>query len=71
MNGDELRAHVAWLLWCMDQGYINKEDRDVGDGNWLLTPDSELHPDDRAAKPHLLAMADEILREVRREVAGL
>ena len=69
------RAHVAWLMWCLDQGYTNPEDRQVlidaaakrgENANWLLDDPATLHPDDAAQRPHLLAMADEVIAAVRR-----
>lgn len=54
------REHLAWLMWCYQEGYVNVEDRE-GMENWLLDDPATLHPDDAKLRPHLLAMADEIL----------
>jgi hypothetical protein len=56
----DARLHVAWLLWCIDQGYVNAADRAILQ-NWLKDDPATLHPDDAARRPHLLAMADEVL----------
>jgi hypothetical protein len=65
MTNEALRRHVAWLMWCLDQGYVNAEDRAVLTYNWLEEDPAMLHPDDAARRPHLLAMADEIIEAVR------
>lgn len=57
------RVHLAWLMWCYQQGYVKAEDR-AGMTNWLLEDPMTLHPDDAALRPHLLAMADEVLARV-------
>lgn len=71
---EALRAHVAYLMWCLDQGYVSAEDREVLEeasrrqgepANWLLEDPADLHPDDAARRPHLLAMADEVIAAVR------
>lgn len=56
----EGREHLAWLMYCYQQGYVKAEDRAIL-ANWLLDDPATLHPDDAALHPHLLAMADEIL----------
>ena len=56
----DVRSHLAWLMWCYQQGYTNPLDRE-GMTNWLLDDPATLHPDDAALRPRLLAMADEIL----------
>jgi hypothetical protein len=56
----DARVHLAWLMYCWKEGYTNAEDRAVLP-NWLLEPDELLHRDDVALRPHLLAMADEVL----------
>lgn len=61
---DALRAHVAWLLWCANQGYLNAVDRALTSNMFLEDP-AGLHPDDLAERPHWLAMADEVLAAVR------
>lgn len=54
------REHIAWLFWCIDEGYVNAADR-AGMTNWLAEDPAALHPDDAAEREHLLAMADEVL----------
>ena len=66
-HSEATRAHVAWLLWCANQGYINAEDRAVN-GNNFVTEMSQ-HPDDRRELPHWLGMADELLAAIDAEVA--
>lgn len=63
-SGETLRENVAWLMYCLDQGYVNAADREILD-NWLLEDVTQLHPDDAARRPHLLAMADEVIAAVR------
>ena len=65
---EDARLHLAWLLWCFNEGYVNAEDRAIMT-NWLLADPANLHPDDVALRPHLLAMADEVLALIR-EVRG-
>lgn len=54
------REHLAWLIYCVDHGYTAADDRAILT-NWLLQDPSTLHPDDAELRPHLLAMADEVL----------
>lgn len=61
------RKQVAWLLWCLDQGYENPADRAILH-NWLDDDPATLHPDDAKLRPHLLGMADAIIAAVRRDV---
>lgn len=58
-----LREHVAWILWCINQGYVLAEDRAIL-ANWLLDDPSTLHPDDAKIRPGLLDMADEVLNAI-------
>jgi hypothetical protein len=58
-----VREHIAWLLWCIGEGYVNASDRE-GMTNWLLDDPATLHADDAALRPHLLAMADEVLAAI-------
>lgn len=51
-------------MWCLDQGYVNAEDRAISD-NWLEKDPATLHPDDARLRPHLLSMADEVIAAVR------
>jgi hypothetical protein len=54
------REHLAWLIWCFDQGYVNPRDRAILT-NWLLDDPARLNPHDAKLRLQLLAMADEIL----------
>lgn len=65
---DNVRTHVAWLLWCANQGYILAEDRALVD-NWFLADLETLHPDDLAARPGWLDMADSVLAAIADFVA--
>ena len=58
------RTHIAWLLWCLDQGYENAADRAILT-NWLEDDPATLHPDDAVRREHLLAMADEVISAVK------
>jgi hypothetical protein len=60
LTDEERRLHLAWLIWCVNQGYVNADDRAILT-NWLLDDPRDLHPKDAALRPHLLAMADEVL----------
>jgi hypothetical protein len=66
---EEARVHVAWLMWCLDQGYTDAEDRALLE-NWLQDDPVTLHPDDAKLRPHLLAMADEVLAAAGAELPG-
>ena len=63
---DAARFHLAWLLWCFNEGYVTAEDRAISE-NWLLDDPATLHPDDAVLRPHLLAMADEVLAVLEAE----
>ena len=61
---EALRAHVAWLMWCLDQGYVSAEDRAVLEeasrrqgepANWLL--------DDPAKVDEVLDQAKSLSRQ--------
>lgn len=68
MTVEDARLHLAWLMWCMSEGYDNEEDRTLpGMTNWLLDDPATLHPDDQALRPHLLAMAAEVLKAIPAE----
>jgi hypothetical protein len=60
MPDAKARTRIAWLLWCLQQGYVKAEDRDILH-NWLDDDPATLHPDDAEIRPHLLAMADEVI----------
>jgi hypothetical protein len=63
---DAVRRRVAWLMWCFEHGYVNAEDRSVLT-NWLEEDPATLHPADAGRRPHLLAMADEVIAAVHDE----
>jgi len=67
VDEEALRAEVAWLIWCLAEGYIKPEDREILT-NWLLEDPATLHVNDVVAKPHLLAMADQVIDLVRKGV---
>ena len=66
MTEEDARLYVAWLLWCIGQGYVRHEDR-AHMKNWLYDDPATLHPDDAALRPHLLKMADEVLAALEAE----
>lgn len=53
------RLHLAYLMWCYQQGYVKAEDRGA---NWMEEDANQLHPDDVVLRERLLEMADEILK---------
>jgi len=65
------REHVAYLLWCIDEGYLTAGDRESGGGNWFADDPATLHPDDAETQRHLLLMADVLLGELREKVSAL
>ncbi len=65
----DARFHLAWLMWCIDQGYMTAEDREVGTGNWLLRDPSTLCEEDVIVREELLTMADEVLAEIEKPTA--
>lgn len=66
-HSEAARAHVAWLLWCANQGYLKAEDRAILGGNHFLEDPQTLHQRDRDERPGWLQMADEVLATVRAE----
>jgi hypothetical protein len=61
MNG--ARFHLAWLMWCYREDYLNPIDRE-GMTNWMLDDPSTLVEEDAIEREELLAMAVEILAEI-------
>ena len=57
---EPVRELIAWLLWCIDQGYTDPDDRAILH-NWMGDDPATLHPDDVIRREHLMAMADGIL----------
>lgn len=64
---DQLRCKVAWLMWCLDEGYVKEEDRAIL-SNWLLDDPATLTEHDRELRPALLAMADQVIALVAKQV---
>jgi hypothetical protein len=60
---------VAYLLWQINQGYLTAEDRAVGT-NWFTEPVEALHPDDLFMRAHWIAVAEEVIAEVRGQDIG-
>lgn len=54
------RDHLAWMIYCWNEGYRTPEDRAILK-NWISDPDDQLHPDDIATRDALRVMADGIL----------
>ena len=54
------REHLAWLMWCYDQGYTNPADR-ADLTNWMGNDPATLHSHDVERQRALLGMADEVL----------
>jgi len=63
---ESARVHLAWLMWCFEEGYRTAEDRVIME-NWIALPDEALSLDDVITKENLLAMADEIIAAWRVE----
>lgn len=62
------RTHVAWLLWCANQGYLKPEDRKILRRPHLFEADPEtLHPIDLSERRVYLQMADEVLAAIEDE----
>jgi hypothetical protein len=59
-----MREEIAWLLWCLSQGYTKPEDRAILD-NWFLADESTLTVGDLEEKVDLLLMADQVIAAVK------
>ena len=57
---EKARLHLAWLMWCYQEGYIEAEDREILT-NWMGDDPETLHPDDLRTRDGLLGMAGEML----------
>jgi hypothetical protein len=59
---EDARTHLAWLMWCFQEGYVKAEDREIIT-NWLTDPAelAALTPQDAKLRENLLTMADEVL----------
>jgi hypothetical protein len=64
------REHLAWLMWCYQQGYTNPLDRAILD-NWMGDDPAMLTLDDVRERRELLGMADEVLAETARALTAL
>jgi hypothetical protein len=62
------RVHLAWLIYCYDQGYTTPAHRAILT-NWLGDDPATLHPDDVVRQRNLLRMADEVLALMAAEAA--
>lgn len=56
---EQARYHLAWLMWCYSEGYVNAVDRALMD-NWF--GEHQDNDEDESTRQSLLAMADEVLR---------
>lgn len=65
-NTTTTREHLAWLMWCYDQGYSNPADRAILT-NWIRNDPATLTPGDVRTRRELLTMADEILAILARQ----
>ena len=63
MSAKDARFHLAWLIWCYNEGYVKAEDRV---DNWLLHRPATLNHDDLRLRKDLLVMADEVLTAFRK-----
>ena len=63
------REHLAWLMYCYQQGYTNPADRAIM-RNWIGDDPATMHPDDVILSAQLLSMADEILALIKDEPHG-
>jgi len=59
---ESARQNVAWLMWCLGQGYSNPEDRAILT-NWFGDDPATLTPEDAVTRVHLLEMADEVIAD--------
>jgi hypothetical protein len=66
-RSDATREHVAWLLWCANQGYLLAEDRAVLSGGPDTFISDMQHPDDLGQLPGWLDMADQVLAAIDAE----
>lgn len=51
-------THLAWMMWCWDEGYRTVEDRALLD-NWF--GEHQDNAEDERTRQQLLAMAREVL----------
>lgn len=60
------RYEIAWRIWCWQEGYVEKEDREILK-NWMRDDDSLLTQNDIASKKALLAIADEVIELAKKK----
>jgi hypothetical protein len=60
MSATTDRQQIAWLLWCIRQGYTRPEDRAILT-NWMGDDPSMMHPADVVERDELLLLADDVL----------
>jgi hypothetical protein len=58
------RVHLAWLMWCFQEGYTKAEDREVME-NWF--GEHQDNATDEQTRQDLLEMADEVLAVLEAE----
>lgn len=58
------RVHLAWLMWCYQEGYRTVEDRAIME-NWM--GEHQDNAEDEATRQILLTMADEVLDALEAE----
>jgi hypothetical protein len=63
MSATTDRQQIAWLLWCIREGYTAAADRATLT-NWMGDDPATMHPADVVARRELLQMADEVLAAV-------
>ena len=57
----DARTHLAWLMWCFEQGYRTPEDRAIME-NWF--GEHQDNATDETTRQSLLVMADEVFAEL-------
>jgi len=62
------RVHLAWLMWCYQEGYTKAEDRAIMD-NWM--GEHQDNATDEQMRQDLLEMADEVLASMATEVTTM
>lgn len=56
--------HLAWLMWCFQEGYTKVEDREFME-NWF--GEHQDNAEDEQTRQDLLEMADEVLAALEAE----
>ncbi len=60
----QARVHLAWLMWCWNEGYRTIEDRALME-NWF--GEHQDNAEDEATRQHMLTMAGEVLDTLEAE----